>query len=255
VAFVETHPFNQQQIPGGTRSLIVGTAPPPRFSNPNCKEVGKHCLDFPFFYGSGKSNLWKLMNKIGDGVGTPLPPDNASAETYAVQARSFLERHGLWMKDILQTYQRSHECSSLDEHIEPPRIEDLTDFRYLFEEHRSIDTVAFTSEQAAKWTLWSLRLRDLEEQYFQTLASRKNSKDVAPELDLPRDCQRFAAPFLAPIITVRFNDRDVRFFQLPSPSGSMYRPKGGTDDCFVAIYKSVLFSRLPSSYDRGVIRN
>jgi hypothetical protein len=54
----ETHPYNSEPIPDNVRLLIVGTAPPPRFSNPQCEGVGAHKLDFEFFYGSGHNNMW-----------------------------------------------------------------------------------------------------------------------------------------------------------------------------------------------------
>jgi hypothetical protein len=45
---IETHPYNlRETIPDETRLLIVGTAPPPRFSNPACG--GMRGLDFDFF--------------------------------------------------------------------------------------------------------------------------------------------------------------------------------------------------------------
>jgi G:T/U-mismatch repair DNA glycosylase len=238
LAFIETHPFNQQVIPTDTRILIVGTAPPPRFSNPNCKEVGKDDLDFPFFYGSGKNNFWKYMNAIGAALGTPLPPDTAATDTYEAEARSFLKKHKLWMKDVLQTYQRTDECSSRDNHIQP---QSFTDFLRVLDQHRSIDRIAFTSEQTAKWAFTSLNRRDLEKLFFETLAVRKTSPVSVTDIDLAPDCKRFAAPFLAPILVEQFCDRDVHLFQLPSPAQATFPPKGSTDDCFVAIYRHILF--------------
>jgi G:T/U-mismatch repair DNA glycosylase len=239
MAFVETHPFNDEDIPKGTRALIVGTAPPPRFSDPNCAGKDVHRLDFPFFYGSGRNNFWKFMNAIADHLGTPLPSDEGSAELYAEEARVFLKRYGLWMKDALQTYERTHECSSLDRYLQP---QIFTDFLQVFGQHLEVRKVAFTSTQAAKWTFSSLNREDVQRQFFDTLAARKTRSDVALDFNVSSDCKVFAARFLAPVVTVRFNDRDVQFFQLPSPSSSRHRPKGATNTCLIEIFRTVLFS-------------
>ena len=137
VAFVETHPFHDEHpIREGTRTLVVGTAPPPRFSNPNCALKGVDPLDFPFFYGSGKNGFWEIINRIAASMDTPLPSDSAPASEYLPKACDFLRVHKIWMKDVLQTYQRSEECSSLDKHISDPKDEDLTDFRRVLEDMR-----------------------------------------------------------------------------------------------------------------------
>jgi G:T/U-mismatch repair DNA glycosylase len=244
MTYRENHPFNlSEPIQTGTKVLIVGTAPPPRFSNPNCSEVGKNPLDFKFFYGSGTNNFWKWMNIIAAKIGTPLPSDSALPGDYYLEARSFLKRNRLWMKDVLQSYQRRSgaECSPLDSDIEEPEIEDLTDFRRVLDDYNSIETIAFTSELAAKWTFATFREPNPENQYFETLASRKKGGISMPGFDQSPECSQIAAYYVPPIIRAQISGRMIQFFQLPTPSSSG-REKGRTDACMSEVYRHVLFS-------------
>ncbi len=62
----ETHPYNHHEaIPDGTCKLIVGTAPPPRFSHP--RSTDKVCLrpcDLDFYYGSEDNFMWEFLERI-----------------------------------------------------------------------------------------------------------------------------------------------------------------------------------------------
>ncbi|WFU55717.1 hypothetical protein QA639_40320 [Bradyrhizobium pachyrhizi] len=242
MSFVEIHPFNNAYpIPEGARTLVVGTAPPPRFANPNCAGEGAHSLDFHFFYGSGKNRFWKFMNAIAKSFDEPLPGDEAPAAVYEAAARKFLSLHGIWFKDVLQTYERIPQCSSFDKDILTPSNEQLTDLHRVLDQHRSIVRLAFTAELAAWWTFQSLDRLDLRDAYKRTLTDRKFSADSAVPFDAKAECATFAKPFLDPIITAELSGRKVEFFQLPSPSAAGFRPKGVTDECLAKIYKQVLF--------------
>jgi G:T/U-mismatch repair DNA glycosylase len=242
MSFVETHPFHHEHpIPVGTSTLVVGTAPPPRFSNPNCAKDGVHRLDMPFFYGSGNNLFWKIMNMIAASLNRPLPNDAAPAPEYLPKACDFLRQHGIWMKDALQTYQRTKECSASDSHIRPPKMEDLADFLWVIQEHRSVKRFAFTAKLAAEWTFCSLQRLDLFAAFTQELAARKRSPNRAPGIDGDPECSNYAGRFLTPLVTAAFGDRDIEFYQLPSPSPADPKPKGVTDNCLAQIYKDVLF--------------
>jgi hypothetical protein len=80
MATKETHPYNlRETIPDETRLLIVGTAPPPRFSNPACK--GTRPLDFDFFYGSEDNYMWEFLENISKEIDRKkLFADDASSE-------------------------------------------------------------------------------------------------------------------------------------------------------------------------------
>ncbi|MEY9401983.1 G:T/U-mismatch repair DNA glycosylase [Bradyrhizobium japonicum] len=243
MTFIETHPFNDAHpIPESTRTLVVGTAPPPRFGNPNCAGEGGNPLDFHFFYGSGKNRFWKFMNTIAKSFNTPLPEDQAPAAEYQAAACKFLVRHGIWMKDVLHTYARTPECSSFDKDIIAPQIQDLTGLHRVLDEHRQIERLAFTAEVAARWTFQSLSKLDLYDAFERTLADRKSSSESVAQFDASAECAKFAAPFMTPIVTAVLGGREIEFFQLPSPSVSSFPPKGVTDGCLTNIYKHVLFA-------------
>jgi hypothetical protein len=49
----EHHPYNDEPFPPEMRVLVVGTAPPPRFSQPRPPHSGpREGYDADFFYGS-----------------------------------------------------------------------------------------------------------------------------------------------------------------------------------------------------------
>ncbi|MCP1768654.1 hypothetical protein [Bradyrhizobium japonicum] len=237
--FRETHPYNlREPIPEATRILIVGTAPPPRFSNPNCKNVGVNELDFSFFYGSGENYFWKWMNEIATEQGAPLPPDEADSEEYAAAARTFLRRHNIWMKDVLQTYQRKREdlCGATDASLERPRPEDCTNFLEVLKEHPSIDTVVFTSELACEWTFVAMRDEDFIQSYrsaFRSHKAQEEGKTGDEYIDF-----KSREPFQIADI----EGRPVRFFVAISPSQRAGSKRGLREDQKKELYRRLLFS-------------
>jgi hypothetical protein len=154
MSYAETHPYNSEAMPADVRLLVVGTAPPPRFSKPPCEGFGEHKLDFNFFYGSGHNKFWFWLNQIAAGQGMALPNDDASAQEYCRAARDYLERNRLWMKDVLQTYRRKpgRECSSSDEDIIEPLAGECINFAEVLVQHPSIEALAFTSKKASEWS-------------------------------------------------------------------------------------------------------
>lgn len=212
----ETHPYNlREAIPDETRLLIVGTAPPPWFSNPGCIDR-RGRRDFDFFYGSEKSFMWKkLLNNIAEEIdGEKLFADDASSKDRCGAARKFLQHHKIWMRDVLQTYHRKDgkECSASDSDIEP---EQLTDFRSIFN-LRKLSVIAFTSEQSAKWTFEAIEKQGLTttEEYKEKFASWKNIQITKStrESDVKK---KFEQPFLKAAI----GQRGIEFYILPTPTG------------------------------------
>jgi G:T/U-mismatch repair DNA glycosylase len=232
--FTETHPYNQREpIPEGTRILVVGTAPPPRFSNPACRGVSAHKLDFDFFYGSGHNYFWKWMNDIATEQGAPLPPDEAEPEQYVSAARDFLKKHKIWMKDVLQTYRRKpgDPCSASDGSIECPRPEDCTDFRQVLKEHPSICKMVFTSELACEWTFMAMCDEKLAQDHRDALKDHKaQGKTEDDYLDLKTR---------KPLLVAEIHGRRVCFFIAPSPAGGRGGPR---EEQKREVYKRLLFS-------------
>lgn len=220
MSFTEKHPYNSEPMPADVRLLIVGTAPPPRFSNPQCEGVRAHKLDFNFFYGSGHNNMWLWLNKIAADQGRVLPNDEASAQEYGEAARDYLRRSRLWMKDVLQTYRRKtgRECSSADDDIIEPLPGECVNFAEVLVQHPSIEALAFTSERAFEWSLMAMG------QSARLIAHRE-----------PRRNDR-AIDRTEPFDRMKIGGREIKFISLPSPSGRAVSSCEAID-----IYRTVLF--------------
>lgn len=217
---VEAHPYNSEPMPPNVRLLIVGTAPPPRFSNPQCESFRAHKLDFKFFYGSGHNKMWLWLNQIAACQGMALPNDDAGAQEYGEAARAYLKRNRLWMKDVLNTYRRKsgRECSSSDDDIIEPQSSECVDFEEVLMQHPSIEALAFTSHRASEWSFMAMR---------QTERWRAFRERWANDRTIDR-----SQPFDRIII----GGREIKFFLLPSPSG-----RALSNSEAVNIYKTVLF--------------
>lgn len=121
----EKHPYNLEEIghiPEGTRLLIVGTAPPPRFSLPRSERKGPVGKDIDFYYGSSDNDMWRILEELSD-----EKFNRQSKEDSREAMCNFLRTHRMWMRDILQTYRRKpdHETSASDNHIIQPNLHRL----------------------------------------------------------------------------------------------------------------------------------
>uniref|UniRef100_Q07QI6 Uncharacterized protein n=1 Tax=Rhodopseudomonas palustris (strain BisA53) TaxID=316055 RepID=Q07QI6_RHOP5 len=159
----EQHPYNniRESDPHRTIALIIGTAPPPRFSNPMCREERE--LDFQFFYGSEDNYMWVFLEEALEQRKMLL--DEMSSGACCQIAREMLERHRLWMCDVLQQYRRKpgRACSASDNDIIPPPDAVFNDFAKVFSERPHLTGLAFTSQLAASWTLQALESQRLIE--------------------------------------------------------------------------------------------
>jgi G:T/U-mismatch repair DNA glycosylase len=237
----ETHPYNDQPIPDGTRLLIVGTAPPPRFSKP-AKLVGS---DFDFFYGSQDNYMWEFLDQIAEHIdGKNLFEENTSQCECCKIAHNFLKRHNIWMHDVLQTYQRKEgrEDNAGDGDIKPPPDAEFTKFETVFKV-RSISKLAFTSELAAEWTIDALKKQNLmtNPKLYNSLLGWRNHKNTVPIREYIKEKYR------KPLERGNIEGRDVDFYMLPSPSGNARSRVYGLTLCRIQdIYEFVLFRNQPA---------
>jgi hypothetical protein len=239
----ETHPYNLRwRIPNQTQLLIVGTAPPPRFSNPACiSNPACKCtrvLDFDFFYGSGDNYMWVFLENIAEKIDDrKLFADDADSAECCRVARAFLQRRKIWMRDILQTYQRkpNKQCSALDNDIIATSVDDCTDFRPILSACTSLIKIVFTSEKAVEWTFRKLEHQGLVPPgtYAKANLQKKVQKDASLE-------EYVTVKFKHPFWQGRIAGRDIDFFTLPSPTGRSPK-KGLTKDRKQDIYKDILF--------------
>jgi G:T/U-mismatch repair DNA glycosylase len=228
-SFLETHPYNDREIiPPDTRILIVGTAPPPRFSNPALGGIRE--WDAPFFYGSEDNHLWwDILDSIARDVDRrALFSDDDTAQEAVAKMRGFLMRHGMWMRDVLQTYQRKKPCDAADHNIEP---KEFADFSSVFQKVPHLGMIAFTSRKAAEWTFQAFIEQDLIKQTeLLDYPNWEDSKEGAPSEKYKRPC------FVSEI-----RQRVIRFYILPTPTGRSREGLKIPDKC--KIYKGVLFER------------
>lgn len=215
----EIHPYNESEpIPEGTCLLIIGTAPPPRFSAPRSKDwnlPGQGDVDF--YYGSTYNQLWSMI--------LPELYEHRSLENSRAM-RQFLSDHKMWMRDVLQVYRRKEgkSESAKDMDIIPLAY---TDFRPTFAKHTTIDTVVFTGDRAEKWTGKQLEAQGVIEP-GQLSCSTKGQV-------IPRK-KRFT-------ISLEGKQRDIDFHTLPSPSAGNWRLY--SDDQKKQYYKDVVLNRCP----------
>jgi G:T/U-mismatch repair DNA glycosylase len=133
----EIHPYNDySSIPKGTCLLIIGTAPPRRFSKPRQEDwKPPSAEDVDFYYGSKDNQLWE---SIFSGL---YPKALPAGEKLSVDKRRlFLKSQGIWMHDICQEYTRKRK-SDLDKDLVVCKSADL---RRILEEHANINTLVFT---------------------------------------------------------------------------------------------------------------
>ena len=138
----EEHPYNgQEEIPEGTQVLVVGIAPPPRFSRKEERWEG----DVDFYYGSTNNQLWsQIFPKI---YGEEIL--GISREQSLKACKKFLCTKRIWMVDVLQTYWRKNEKSAEDRHLVPLSF---TKFEPIFGRLSELGTAIFTGGRAELWS-------------------------------------------------------------------------------------------------------
>lgn len=128
-SFQHCHPYSIF-IPEGTRKVIVGTLPPPRFSSGQLREK-----DVDFCYGSCDGMLWRILAEIFD---VSFRYDNSPE---AVRERQdFLRTHHLGICDIVESCRRDKNDAS-DLGMQDIRLRDIV---LQIRLHPSVDTLLFT---------------------------------------------------------------------------------------------------------------
>lgn len=214
---LETHPYNTlHPIPANTETLIVGTAPPPRFSEPRLRSPLQKKLDFDFFYGSGENYMWEILRDIAKSrFNKTILLNSQSAEECTKEARQFLQTHNIWMRDVLQTYRRMprKSASASDGDIIPPPDATFSDFRNVFV-NEMITKIAFTSEDAAKWTIAAILNQNLISSDHEFVAGVTNWKEGKGQLPADYRLEKYKSPFHH----TKIYGREVAFYILPTPS-------------------------------------
>ena len=127
--FHHKHPF-PPFIPKNTTKLIVGTLPPPRFTQQQLKPD-----DVNFCYGSRDGMLWPILERIFD---LKLEYDNSEAAVK--QRKNFLQKHKIGICDIVESSRREKIDAS---DLGMMKVE-LRDMFQILRENNAVSTLLFT---------------------------------------------------------------------------------------------------------------
>lgn len=127
--FKHTHPY-PPFIPKGTKKLIVGTLPPPRFTT---RELKKGDVDF--CYGSRDGQLWQILDRI-----FRLELEFENTQTAIKQRIDFLEQHKLGICDMV-AYAYREKIDASDLGMKQVKLRNMLQ---ILKENPSVDTLLFT---------------------------------------------------------------------------------------------------------------
>jgi len=229
---IEEHPYNKLKIPDGTRILIVGTAPPPRFQKYTEIATSK---DFDFFYGSQNSRMWQILCSV---LGDSKPLHEAESPDQRKElAKQLLKANHLWMRDILQVYSRASAKSAADSAIAPLTFKNL---RSTLGEGPTISMLAFTSQQTATWSLQAIKIQKIASNIVECndrLQNWQSSRKHDHESFIDHYMRKYTQPFANCLI----ENRSISLAILPTPTRR--GPKDMTIEVKKAIYKNLLAYR------------
>ncbi|MCL6219792.1 uracil-DNA glycosylase family protein [Zunongwangia pacifica] len=127
--FYHKHPY-KPFIPKGATKLIVGTLPPPRFTQRRLKE-----RDVDFCYGSQDGLLWPILDRI---FNLKLIYDNS--EEAVTQRKDFLRKRGIGICDVVESSFRDKiDASDLG-----MKDVELRNMLQILRNYPKIDTLLFT---------------------------------------------------------------------------------------------------------------
>ena len=189
--FHHHHPY-KPFIPAGSRKIIVGTLPPPRFSTRELKE-----RDVDFCYGSQDGMLWPVLERI---YRLKLLYDNSLAAVR--QRKEFLRKHHLGICDIVEScLRRKMDASDLG--MEQIQCRDILGE---IKRHPKVDTLLFMGGNSKNGPEYLFR------------------KEVKKH-GLYLECRRRRIP---KVHSIDFTGRSILTISLTSPSNAANRAIGST---------------------------
>lgn len=187
--FLHEHPY-APFFPKGATKMIVGTLPPPRFSQGNLKPG-----DVNFCYGSIDGQLWPILNKIFD---LNLKFETSRAAIHARKA--FLTARGIAICDIVKSAKRE-KIDASDLGMQEVQLRDL--IAYLSDQ-TTIDTLLFTGGNS----------KNGPEYFFRRHLKSYNMSLKVVDDQVPR------------IHEFQLEDRTIKTVSLTAPSGAANRAVG-----------------------------
>lgn len=190
--FNHTHPFLPFNLDNAT-TLIVGTLPPPRFTEGTLKKG-----DVNFSYGSIDGQLWPILNKIFN-----LNLDFETTEKAIQQRKDFLISKSIGICDIVASAQRD-KIDASDIGMQDAILRDI--FGYLTT-HLQVETLLFTGGNS----------KNGPEYFFRKACKVKGIKLQVVNDIVPR------------IHTFTWEARSIKTVSLTAPSGAANRAVGSLE--------------------------
>jgi G:T/U-mismatch repair DNA glycosylase len=127
--FLHTHPYESFLFEEATK-LIVGTLPPPRFTQGDLKEG-----DVNFCYGSRDGQLWPILDRIFD-----LNLKFETTEEAILERKVFLKSRNIGICDIVASAERE-KIDASDLGMENIQLRNVLGY---LARYRNVDTLLFT---------------------------------------------------------------------------------------------------------------
>ena len=161
--FHHKHPY-PPFIPENATKLIVGTLPPPRFTQRELKED-----DVDFCYGSRDGQLWTILNKIFD-----LNLKFENTQEAVQQRKDFLIERGIGICDVVESSRREKIDAS---DLGMQKVE-LRDMIAILRENPKINTLLFTGGNSKNGPEYFFRkyLKDSEHDIRLKVISNKSPR-------------------------------------------------------------------------------
>jgi len=191
--FLHKHPY-RPFIPINATKLIVGTLPPPRFSQDKLLE-----RDVDFCYGSRSGLLWPVLDKIFN-----LNLVFETSEKAIKQRKDFLTQNNIGICDIVESCKRE-KIDASDLGMQNVKLRNLIGY---LQQHPSITTLLFTGGNS----------KNGPECFF-----RKHLKEYHLKLELVCDESPRIHQF-------NLDKRSIKTVSLIAPSGAANRAIGSMDN-------------------------
>lgn len=192
--FIHYHPYKPFLFEEATK-LIVGTLPPPRFTQRNLKPD-----DVDFCYGSRDGQLWRILDRI---FGLDLQFE--TTEIAIRQRKEFLRSRKIGICDIVERAERK-KIDASDLGMSNIVLRDMLGH---LQRYKSVDTLIFTGGNS----------KNGPEYLFRKILKKKGILYEVVEPDVPR-VHTFRLPHTASA------ERRITTVSLTAPSGAANRAVG-----------------------------
>ncbi len=189
--FFHFHPY-RPYINNNTKTLIVGTLPPPRFCEKNFKKS-----DVDFCYGSKDNLLWPALDKIFN-----LNLDYNNSINAIKQRKDFLNKHYIGICDIVESCNRE-KIDASDLGMRNIKLRDIIGY---IKNSPNIDKIIFTGKNS----------KNGPEYFFRKVIKELNLQITPIENDNIR------------VHKLLLNSRVIKLYSLTSPSNAANRSIGAT---------------------------